>query len=144
MTVGLAKVPMWCLGMLGTFKPLTGGIMTYIDNDGNVHDDMKAYARDIKDKQTPNLFEETFQVWGVKSQLMKFSEELFELGVAMHHWYDDKVSPEDLAEEVADVEIVCAQLRNFVGDDMVTAIKIKKLERLRKRVNDAKKETGSH
>lgn len=118
--------------------------MTYIDNDGNVHDDMKAYARDIKDKQTPNLFEETFQVWGVKSQLMKFSEELFELGVAMHHWYDDKVSPEDLAEEVADVEIVCAQLRNFVGDDMVTAIKIKKLERLRKRVNDAKKETGSH
>ena len=98
----------------------------------------------MSDENEVPLFTETLQVWGLKAQLMKFSEELGELLVAMHHWYDNKASVKELAEEIADVEIVCAQLRNFVGDDKVNAIKIEKLVRLRKRVDSAKKKAGSN
>jgi hypothetical protein len=63
--------------------------------------------------------------------------------VAIHHWHDRKAVGWQLAEEIADVEIVCAQLRVLVGSDLVDDIKIKKLIRLRERVEIAKKKTGS-
>jgi phosphoribosyl-ATP pyrophosphohydrolase len=87
----------------------------------------------------PSLYEETLQVWGVKAQIHKFSEELGELLVAMHHWYDGKARAEELATEIADVEIVCEQLRTLVGSNKVEHFKTVKLKRLRKRVDDAKK-----
>jgi hypothetical protein len=90
-----------------------------------------------------NIYEESLQVWGINAQMHKFSEELFELGVAIHHWYEDKIYPIALAEEIADVEIVCAQLRSIIGTEMVDERKIFKLKRLRKRVENAKK-ASSH
>jgi NTP pyrophosphatase (non-canonical NTP hydrolase) len=83
-----------------------------------------------------SIFEETYQVWGVSAQIHKFSEELFELGVAMHHWYEDKATNDDLAEEIADVEIACAQLRNLIGTELVDEYKLEKMKRLRKRVDE--------
>jgi hypothetical protein len=91
----------------------------------------------------PSLYEETLQVWGVKAQIHKFSEELGELLVAMHHWYEDKMSMHGLAVEIADVEIAGGQLRYLVGSNMVDTIKIDKLRRLRKRVNDAKEASSN-
>jgi len=82
-----------------------------------------------------NIYEEALVVWGVKSQIAKASEELGELLVAMHHWNEGKCLSVDLAEEVADVEIMCNQLRKLVGDELVTGLKIKKLRELRKRVD---------
>jgi hypothetical protein len=89
-----------------------------------------------------NIYKEALEVWGINSQIHKFSEELFELGVAIHHWYEDKIFPITLAEEIADVEIVCAQLRSLIGTEMVDERKIFKLKRLRKRVENAKKASG--
>ncbi len=86
-----------------------------------------------------SIFDETYQVWGVKAQIHKASEELFELGVAMHHWYEEKVTDADLADEIADVEIVCGQLRNFIGDKVVDESKVFKLQRLRERVDECLK-----
>jgi len=86
-----------------------------------------------------SLYDETLECWGVKAQIHKFSEELGELIVAMHHWYDSKCDDLDLAEEIADVEIVCSQLRLLVGDDRVDEFKIVKLSKLRKKVDECKK-----
>lgn len=91
-----------------------------------------------------NIYEETMQVWGIKSQIHKFSEELFELGVAMHHWYDDKATKMELATEIADVQIMCSQLALLVGQDLVHECKIEKITNLRRRVNLAKEEANSN
>jgi NTP pyrophosphatase (non-canonical NTP hydrolase) len=90
-------------------------------------------------QNVPSLYEETLQVWGIKEQIHKFSEELGELLVAMHHWYDEKATKEELADEIADVEIVCGQLRYLVGFKLVDKIKEDKLRRLRGRVDSVKK-----
>lgn len=83
-----------------------------------------------------NIYEEALRVWGMYAQIAKASKELGELLVAMHHWKDGKCSCADLAEEIADVEIVCNQLRRLVGDKLVNGLKIKKLRELRERVNN--------
>ena len=89
-----------------------------------------------------SIYEETLQVWGIKEQIYKFSEEIGELLVAMHHWYDDKARAEELASEIADIEIVCNQLRVLVGSHKVDHFKQFKLERLRKRVDLAKEKAS--
>jgi NTP pyrophosphatase (non-canonical NTP hydrolase) len=89
------------------------------------------------------LFEETLQLWGIKAQIYKFSEEVGELLVAIHHWYDDKATKEELAEEIADVEIMCSQFRHYIGSEVVNSIKTKKLIRLRERVDSAKEKKAS-
>jgi NTP pyrophosphatase (non-canonical NTP hydrolase) len=83
-----------------------------------------------------SVYDDTYQCWGVKNQFYKFSEELFELGTAMHHWYDDKITDEEFADEIADVEIVVAQLTNLMGHDLVSRIKAEKLTKLRKDVEE--------
>ncbi len=102
------------------------------------------YQRGEYVAEVVSIYEEALQAWGVKSQIHKASEELFELGIAMHHWYNDKVTGEQLADEIADVEIVCAQLRFLIGNDLTNNAKIKKLQRLRGRIEIAKKKTGSN
>jgi hypothetical protein len=91
-----------------------------------------------------SIYEEAVRAWGIGAQIRKASEELFELGVAMNHWYYDKVTGNELASEIADVEIVCAQLRFLIGNDLADDAKIKKLIRLRERVEIAKKKTGGN
>jgi len=95
-----------------------------------------------------SLLEEALETWGIGNAVMKTSEEVGELLMAMHHWYGEastgkgtgeKGSDMDLAMEVADVEIMMAQLRILVGDALVTELKIGKLQRLRKRLDNAKK-----
>lgn len=117
--------------------------MVYIDEEGNSHNDMKAYGESIMKDYRPTLYEECLDLWGAKEQIFKASEELGELMVAMHHWLGDKATKEQLAEEVADVEIICGQLRCLVGNGLVSNLKLKKLERLRERVDLAKKEKTS-
>lgn len=121
--------------------------MVYIDNDGKAHDDMKRLADEIKANNDPkvmlqpvSIFGQTIKLWGVAAQLRKANEELGELIVAMsHYFWEGRITKDDIAEEIADVEIVCAQLRYLVGNERVNDWKIKKLKRLRKRVDDAKK-----
>lgn len=87
-----------------------------------------------------SIYDETYQLWGVKSQIHKFSEELGELLVVMHHWYDGKATDEQLADEIADVEIVCCQLTNLIDSKLIHEAKILKLKRLRRRIDKCVKE----
>lgn len=73
-------------------------------------------------------------MWGAESQVRMFQEECAEAVVAVNHLERGRVSPEVLAEEVADVEIMAAQMRVILGDEAVDAIKTQKLARLRERL----------
>ena len=74
-------------------------------------------------------------VYGVSEQLQRGMEECCELGVAISHYLRGREdSVPKLAEEIADVELVCVSLRQLVGDSRVDAIKATKWERLRERV----------
>lgn len=83
------------------------------------------------------LFEEAQKKWGMTAQLMMATEECAELIVAVNHALRGRGAPEALAEEIADVEIMMAQLRVIVGPEVVDFYKDQKLARLRTRVESS-------
>lgn len=96
-------------------------------------------------KQMVNIYDEALKHYGILRQVAKTNEELGELIVVMsHYFYEGKVYKIDVAQEIADVEIMCNQLRQLIGNDLVNNCKIVKLKRLRRRLDDAEEETGSH
>lgn len=86
--------------------------------------------------ENKELYQQVTDKWGVDAQLTKAIEELSEL---IKEICKDKLDigiTENIAEEVADVEIMCEQLRFIYGfDDAVDTWKEYKLNRLRERVN---------
>lgn len=83
------------------------------------------------------LYQQVTDKWGVDAQLTVAIEELSEL---IKEICKDKRGfgvPKRIAEEVADVEIMCEQLRFIYGfDDVVDEWKDYKLKRLEKRLED--------
>jgi NTP pyrophosphatase (non-canonical NTP hydrolase) len=77
------------------------------------------------------IYEKSVKYFGVKAQFDKANEELLELGLAIHHFQDAKIDLKGIATEIADVEIMCAQLRVIIGEEIVNAEKAIKLSRLR-------------
>lgn len=72
--------------------------------------------------------------YGSGAQQMKTIEELGELIRALARADD----PDNIAEEMADVEIMLAQLRIILGNDAdVERWKVKKLQRLNRRLHAA-------
>jgi NTP pyrophosphatase (non-canonical NTP hydrolase) len=72
--------------------------------------------------------------YGPGAQRLKAIEELSELIRALARADD----PENIAEEMADVEIMLAQLRIILGNDAdVERWKVKKLQRLNRRLHAA-------
>ena len=67
--------------------------------------------------------------FGPDTQLSKLSEECLELGCDALHYRDGKIDVVKLAEEVADVEIMCGQIRELIGHPVVNNAKVAKLER---------------
>ncbi len=59
-------------------------------------------------------------------------EECGELICALSHHLRGRIS--NVTEELADVEIMCQQLRLLIGDDAVDRAKAQKLDRLRERL----------
>jgi hypothetical protein len=72
--------------------------------------------------------------FGETNQIRKTLEELAELSVALHHWLDGRGNAAEVCGEIADVEIMCAQMRIVFGSDKVDAAKVKKLDRLVRRM----------
>jgi len=68
--------------------------------------------------------------FGEVSQIRKALEELAELSVALHHWLDGRCGKLDVTQEIADVEVMCAQLRVVFGDELVDGAKGRKVQRL--------------
>lgn len=68
----------------------------------------------------------------------KLAEESAELSVASHHYRDGKITLDKLAEEVAGVEMLCAQMREIHGNDVFDRATTRQFMKLRKAINEAK------
>jgi len=76
------------------------------------------------------IYEEALDVWGPGAQADQCQEELAELITELSHW--KRVKTHGVEEEIADVEIMLAQMRLSFDTEKVDRIKKEKLERLRK------------
>jgi hypothetical protein len=77
-----------------------------------------------------DLFRRALALWGTDSQLGMVQEECAELIAAVSQYKRGRISEERLAEEVADVTIMVAQLRLLLGGGVVDRAVEKKLLRL--------------
>ena len=81
---------------------------------------------------TDELYSEARHKWGDSAQVNMAVEEMGECIAALMQWRRDRGSNADVAAELADVEIMCEQLRlMFPG---VEEAKKRKLARLAKRL----------
>lgn len=87
------------------------------------------------------LYAKAVVVFGKEHQMRKAMEECGELIAAINQYADGRISEEAIASEIADVEIMCAQLRLIVGSIVVKEQKAKKLNRLIARIGRETKKT---
>lgn len=76
------------------------------------------------------IYEKAVRHFGIYAQYEQAIEEAAELIVAVRHYKRGRVSLQDIASEVADMEIMCSQLRCIIGEDTVQKEKEMKLGRL--------------
>ena len=81
-----------------------------------------------------DIYKKTLEFFGVDRQLQKCCEELSELQVAIHHWKDKKATQDDVASEIADVIIMCNQLKLMLSPGLVDIQVQYKLNRLKDRI----------
>ena len=89
---------------------------------------------------TPELIEQARSKFGEKNQVIKAIEEMSELQKELCKVVltpNLTIKPTDeVIDELADVEIMCAQLRHIFGiSEQVDERKIFKIERLKQRIN---------
>jgi len=81
------------------------------------------------------LYQKAISQWGYQAQLGMAVEECLELVHAiMKFMRNDGWDAENIEEEVADVEIMMAQLRLIFNTNRITKVKRKKLRRLQRRL----------
>lgn len=85
-----------------------------------------------------NIYQKSVNHYGKIPQLRKTQEECGELVAAIGQWLDSRINLKELATEVADVEIMCKQIRVIIGDDVVDSEKMQKILRLDNRIKIAK------
>lgn len=91
----------------------------------------------LRAPDAPSLYRRALKVYGHGAQLGQTIEECAELIVAINHYRRGRLGLEHIAEETADIENMCAQMRVLVGDAAVDAVKRSKLERFEKRLDAA-------
>jgi len=77
-----------------------------------------------------DIYAKAILFFGIESQFDKAEEELTELLLALKHFRSEKCDARSVASEIADVEIMCVQLRVMIGNELVDNEKQVKLERL--------------
>ena len=83
------------------------------------------------------LYQKAIDTWGLESQQIVAIEELSELAKEICKVKRGVGNLNHLAEEIADVEIMCDQLRYmFAADGLVDEWKKRKLMRLRERLGE--------
>lgn len=95
-------------------------------------------CRESKNEDEIDLYRKALEKWGTDAQVGMATEELAECIVALRHGLRGKASKEEIASEIADVEIMMAQMRIVVGAHIVDRQKSLKLEKLRKLIEEAK------
>lgn len=83
-----------------------------------------------------SIYKRAVDFYGSILQMLMLVEECGEMVVAISHYRRGKLSQAQLAEHVADLEIMCSQMRVIVGDRVVEDQKQKKLVDLESRLND--------
>lgn len=96
----------------------------------------------MTDTEAKDLYRRALNLWGIAAQMRMAVEECAELQVAIMHGLRGRTSPtalDELCSEVADVQIMCAQLAAMLpdGEDRVEFQRQKKLKRLLGRVQTA-------
>lgn len=77
--------------------------------------------------------------FGPETQINQAVEEMAELTAALNHYRRGKIDKDAVASEIADVIIMMEQLSIIFGADAVHKWQDSKLERLEKRIEEAKK-----
>lgn len=111
------------------WKTLLSGV-TRQGNGPNIELIVFCQARESMQNEI-ELYKKVVNSLGNKSQLGMAIEECAELIVAIRHYSRGRATIKDVAQEVADVEIMCGQLREMIGTDIVTQCKEEKLIRLK-------------
>lgn len=87
-----------------------------------------------------NVYKQASNKWGTKAQIIVAIEEMSELIQALTKHLRTDLVTDNLAEEIADVEIMIEQLRTIFVElnDKIDSFKKAKIERLAKKINDIK------
>jgi NTP pyrophosphatase (non-canonical NTP hydrolase) len=86
--------------------------------------------------ENQDLYKEVINKWGIDSQMLQLAEESLELSHAILKMRRKREKIDDVAEEIADVQIMIEQL-HIIHDDLkekVETMRKIKLERLKNRV----------
>ena len=78
------------------------------------------------------MFSRVIKQWGHQAQMVQAMEECGELVTVLSHYLRGRADDSALADEIADVEIMCRQLREIIGSDIVEQHKNAKLIRLQR------------
>jgi len=78
-----------------------------------------------------SIYEQATKKWGIDSQIDMAIEECAELIVELQHARRKRSSVTKICGEIADVEIMCSQMRVIFDSTKVDNIKALKLERLK-------------
>lgn len=87
----------------------------------------------IEIKTNQNLLMKAITKFGMRKQRIKAAEETAELTQALLK--DELGEPHNVEEEIADVEIMLAQMRLIYNQDTINGYIDAKLERLKRRLN---------
>lgn len=85
---------------------------------------------------TAKLYQEAIDLWGKDHQLRKAQEELLELALAISHYLDGR--PNNISEEMADVEIVMEQLKLMFSTRLLEEQRAAKLAKFKAHIEAAR------
>lgn len=84
-----------------------------------------------------DIYKTAIDVWGEEFQIRMCQEELSEAISVLNQYLRGRKTKDDVAEELADSEIVLQEMRRIFDPDTINNIKKQKLTRLRKRIEEA-------
>jgi len=83
-----------------------------------------------------NIYEQTIKKFDLGLQISMMVEECAELIVELQHFRRGRGSGLAVCGEIADVEIMCAQMRVIFGSTRVDRVKVLKLQRLKELIGE--------
>lgn len=96
----------------------------------------------IQEKETQDTFLKATEIWGLEGQVRQFMEECAEGVVAANKYFFRGYPVQVIATEIADIEIMCSQMRQVIGDEVVDFEINEKLTRLKARLELAEYRMG--
>ena len=96
----------------------------------------------LASQSAQRLLRNALETWGEGMQMRQLQEECGELVAAVNQYGRGRICVEDLAEEIADVEIMCAQIGMCLGGAFVDQAMNRKLARLRLVLGETTQPTG--